>query len=158
MAKPVPLVAMALQQADIKSLQCMFTNCYQEVVDCISDPTCRSALVCLDNCAANDQVCSYRCITTHETPKFTAFSLCVLEKHNCLCKTAKAPQPIPPPMTRWRGQPLTDESAQELLVGWLGVEGRQASWMVHQGQSSAYDRFPCQHQIFYPGRSKGVAW
>ena len=157
-AKPVPLVGMALQQADLQAVQCMCGNCWKEVVDCIQDPTCKAALDCLDKCAANDQVCSYRCITCHETPKFTAFSLCVLEKHNCLRKTAEAPQPIPPPLASWRGEPLTDASAEKLLVGWLGVDGRQTSWMVHQGQSSAYDRFPCQHQIFYPGRGRGVAW
>eukprot|EP00968_Pinguiococcus_pyrenoidosus_P014206 scaffold1291_cov256-Pinguiococcus_pyrenoidosus.AAC.2 len=158
LAKPVPLIAMAVQQADVGAILCMCRNCFKEVVDCLTDPTCKAAIECLDACAANDQVASYRCITCNETPKLEAFSLCVLEKHNCLCKTAEAPEPIPDAMTHWRGKPLDNEAAEEILIGWLGQEGRQWSWMVHQGKNAAYDQFPCQHQIFYPGTAKKVAW
>eukprot|EP00959_Pyramimonas_sp_CCMP1952_P097713 2042058-Pyramimonas_sp.AAC.1 len=40
------------------------------------------------------QVCSYRCIVSHESPQFEAFSLCILQKHNCLNNNAERP-PLP---------------------------------------------------------------
>jgi len=67
------------------------------------------------------QVCSYRCIASHETAQFEAFSLCILQKHNCLGLNAKIPsRPSPPPLAAFRRQPLTHESAEQLFIGWLG--------------------------------------
>ena len=37
------------------------------------------------------QVCSYRCIASYESPKLADFSLCVLQKHNCLGLSAEIP-------------------------------------------------------------------
>lgn len=37
------------------------------------------------------QVCSYRCIVSHESPLLEAFSLCILQKHNCLGNSAPIP-------------------------------------------------------------------
>lgn len=66
------------------------------------------------------QVCSYRCIASHETAQFEAFSLCILQKHNCLGLNVQIPsRPSPQPMTSFRGQPLTHDSAEQLFIGWL---------------------------------------
>ncbi len=37
------------------------------------------------------QVCSYRCITSYESPQLADFSLCILQKHNCLGLSAEIP-------------------------------------------------------------------
>lgn len=37
------------------------------------------------------QVCSYRCIVSYESQLFTDFSLCVLQKHNCMGLTSHIP-------------------------------------------------------------------
>lgn len=142
---------------------CMARNCGSEVLACVSDPTCKAALDCLTACGLNDQVCSYRCITSYETPLFEGFSLCVLQKHNCLGNHAERPLlPAQLPMRRFRGAPLTHEAAEAILTGYLGVRGSLAppetqlawSWKVVSGQNPAYDFFSSQHQLFYPGKGK----
>ena len=68
------------------------------------------------------QVCSYRCIVSHESQLLEDFSLCILQKHNCLGKSAEIPAlPDPPPMTAFRGEELTHELAESLFIGWLGI-------------------------------------
>lgn len=46
---------------------------------------------CMQACAFNDQVCQYRCIVSYETPQFSAFSLCIVQKHNCRSLSAEIP-------------------------------------------------------------------
>ena len=97
------------------------------------------------------QVCTYRCIVTHESPAFEAFSLCILQKHNCLNNSAPIPMyPRPEPLRAFKGKPLTYEAAEDIYVGWLGQE--PWSWKVVAGKNPAYDFFPNQHQIFYRGK------
>ena len=103
-----------------EQLSCMVGNCRAEIFDCLSDPECKAALDCLNSCKGNDQVCSYRCITSHETAKFEKFALCILQKNNCMGNTATAPvYPDPQPMTMFRGEPLTHEAAEGIFVGHL---------------------------------------
>lgn len=72
--------------------------------------------------AALLQVCSYRCIVSHETPKLQDFTLCILQRHNCLGLAAPIPsQPAVSPMAAWRGSPLTHAAAEDIFIGWLGV-------------------------------------
>ena len=68
------------------------------------------------------QVASYRCIVSHETPKLGDFTLCVLQRNNCLGLNAPIPsRPAPQPMPHFQGQPLTHESAERIFIGCLGV-------------------------------------
>lgn len=76
------------------------------------------------------QVCSYRCIVSHESQLLEDFSLCILQKHNCLGKSAEIPAlPDPPPMAAFRGENLTHELAESLFIGWLG-EGSPTCCLV----------------------------
>ena len=51
-----------------------------------------------------DQVAQYRCIASHESALLEDFSLCILQRHNCLGKSAEIPAlPDPPPMHAFRG-------------------------------------------------------
>jgi VDE lipocalin domain len=64
------------------------------------------------------QVCSYRCIASYESPAFADFSMCILQKHNCLGLDAQIPpRPVVEPMQRFRGQPLTHDVAEDIFVG-----------------------------------------
>jgi len=157
------------KRTTLANIACMARNCGSEVVSCVSDPQCKAALDCLEACSLNDQVCSYRCIVSYESPKFEAFTLCVLQKHNCLGNSAERPLlPAINPMTHFRGQPVTHEVAEELLIGWLarpgsGMMAPQAqhlpySWMVVSGVNEAYDSFPSQHQIFYRAAKGKTMW
>jgi hypothetical protein len=81
-----------------------------------SQPTCVPAVVCCCPSVCCTQVCQYRCIVSYETPQFEQFALCILQLHNCRGLNAEIPmRPDPAPMTEWRGQSLTHETAGRLL-------------------------------------------
>ncbi|KAK4766831.1 hypothetical protein SAY87_008473 [Trapa incisa] len=154
--RPVPILK-NLRSKGLSTLNCMVKNCGPQILDCLLDPNCRKALQCLNNCSPVDQVCNYRCIASYESPKLEAFSLCVLQKHNCLELDAQIPQlPVVPQMRIFRGEEITHEVAEDLFVGWLGK--LDWSWRVVAGQNPAYDQFPCQYQLLYRGRAKGSFW
>ncbi|WVZ25663.1 hypothetical protein V8G54_004207 [Vigna mungo] len=154
--RPVPVLN-NLRAKGFSTLNCMLRNCGRQVLDCLLDPNCRKALQCLNQCSPVDQVCNYRCIASYESANLEAFSLCVLQKNNCLGLEAEIPEkPCVPPMVKFRGQNLSYEMAEDLFVGWLG--SLQWSWRVVAGQNPAYDQFPCQYQLFYRGKAKGSFW
>uniref|UniRef100_A0A0G4I4C8 VDE lipocalin domain-containing protein n=1 Tax=Chromera velia CCMP2878 TaxID=1169474 RepID=A0A0G4I4C8_9ALVE len=147
---------LGLKKLGRESLDCMLGNCKKQVLGCFSDPTCRKALSCLASCALNDQVETYRCITTYESEAFRDFSLCVLQKNNCLENYAPIPErPKPQPLRSFKGEALTHEMAERIFMGHMGR--RPWSWKVVAGKNPAYDCFPCQHQLFYRGKS-GAFW
>ncbi|KAJ8557348.1 hypothetical protein K7X08_002973 [Anisodus acutangulus] len=146
-----------LRAKGFSTLNCMVTNCGPQILNCLLDPNCRKALQCLNNCSPVDQVCNYRCIASYESKYLEEFSLCVLQKNNCLELDAKIPEkPRVPPMAEFRGEKLSPEIAEDLFVGWLGT--LDWSWRVVAGQNPAYDQFPCQYQLFYRGKARGSFW
>ncbi|KAL1364806.1 hypothetical protein HN51_012958 [Arachis hypogaea] len=154
--RPVPVLK-NLRAKGFSTLKCMLRNCGRQVLNCLLDPNCRKALQCLNRCSPVDQVCNYRCIASYESANLEAFSLCVLQKNNCLELEAEVPnKPYVPPMVKFRGQDINYEMAEDLFVGWLG--NLQWSWRVVAGQNPAYDQFPCQYQLFYRGKAKGSFW
>ena len=166
---PVPVIQNSTKRSDagFKELQCMVGKCGKEISRCFMDSTCRTALQCLNTCKFNDQVCSYRCIASFESDALAEFSLCILQKHNCLGLDASIPQlPKPEPLRYFRGQPLSNALARDMLVGWLANTGsslvesedEQFSWRVFAGKNAAYDYFPCQYQLFYPGKARNSFW
>eukprot|EP01018_Ginkgo_biloba_P037236 Gb_32109 [translate_table: standard] len=155
-ARPVPILQ-SMRAKGFSTLYCMIKNCGPQIVDCLLDPNCRKSLACLNKCAPTDQACSYRCIASYESPKLEAFSLCVLQKHNCLGLNAEiAMKPNVQPLSSFRGRPLNHNVAEDLFVGWLGE--LKSSWRVVASQNPAYDRFPCQYQLFYRGKARGSFW
>jgi hypothetical protein len=158
-SKPVRSVINSTKRSDagLKEAMCMVKNCGKEILECVTDETCNKGLSCLNTCAFNDQVCSYLCIASYESNAFQQFSLCILQKHNCLGLSAEIPQnPRPQPMSTFRGAPMTHELAEKLFYGWLDEE--TFSWRVFAGMNAAFDRFPCQYQLFFPGKAKGSFW
>ncbi|KAK3411561.1 hypothetical protein EUGRSUZ_I00312 [Eucalyptus grandis] len=154
--RPVPILK-NLRSKGFSTLNCMVKNCGPQILNCLLDPNCRKALQCLNQCSPVDQVCNYRCIASYESPNLEAFSLCVLQKNNCLELDAAIPEkPYIPPMVKFRGENICHESAEDLFVGWLG--NLDWSWRVVAGQNPAYDQFPCQYQLFYRGKAKGSFW
>ncbi|KAH0693643.1 hypothetical protein KY285_020740 [Solanum tuberosum] len=72
------------------------------ILNCLLDPNCRKALQCFNNCSPVDQVCNYRCIASYESKYLEEFSLCVLQKNNCLELDAKIPEkPYVTPMAEF---------------------------------------------------------
>ncbi|CAL9157713.1 violaxanthin de-epoxidase, chloroplastic-like [Musa acuminata AAA Group] len=146
-----------LRAKGLSTLNCMIKNCGSQMLNCLFDPNCRKALQCLNSCSPTDQVCNYRCIASYESPYLEAFSLCVLQKNNCLELDAEIPsKPIVTPLYMFRGELLSHEVAEDLFIGWL--DNLEWSWRVIAGQNPAYDQFPCQYQLFYRGKAKGSFW
>lgn len=146
-----------LRAKGFSTLNCMIKNCAPQILNCLLDPNCRRALQCLNQCSPVDQVCNYRCIASYESPILEEFSLCVLQKNNCLGLDAKIPdKPYVSPMVRFHGDNLNHEIAEDLFIGWLG--NLEWSWRVVAGQNPAYDQFPCQYQLFYRGKARGSFW
>lgn len=154
--RPVPILQ-NLRSKGFSTLNCMVKNCGPQILNCLLDPNCRKALQCLNECSPVDQVCNYKCIASYESPKLEEFSLCVLQKHNCLALDAKIPdKPYVTPIGMFRGENMSHEIAEDIFVGWLG--NLDWSWRVVAGQNPAYDQFPCQYQLFYRGKAKGSFW
>lgn len=152
----VPLVK-SMQAQDLSTIWKMGTKCGKQILACVRDPECKAALDCLTSCASNDQVCSFRCIVSYESQLLEDFSLCILQKNNCLGLSADIPtRPRVLPMTHFRGQALTHHKAEDLFIGWLGK--KKWSWRVVAGQNVAYDQFPCQYQLYYRGKAKNSLW
>ncbi|CAN0302917.1 unnamed protein product, partial [Discosporangium mesarthrocarpum] len=75
------------------------------------------------------KVCAYRCITSYETPAMEAFSLCVLQRNNCMCNSAQIPAlPDPAPLVNFRGKPMDFDTAEDIFMGWL--DKHPYSWKV----------------------------
>lgn len=126
------------------TLLCMLRHCREVTIACVTDPDCKAGLDCLSAVPPGDQVAAYRCIVSHESAKFEAFSLCVLTKHRCLGVDAAIPtMPAPEPQATWRGAPLDARTGLQIFVGWL-AEGDAVSWKVVAGLSPAFDCFPNQ--------------
>jgi hypothetical protein len=157
----VPMAsAAALKGQGLGTLICMLRYCRAEVLACVTDPSgqCGAALKALSAAPPGDAVAAYRAITSYECDAFSAFSLCVLQKHGCLGARADVPaRPVHPALKHWRGEPLTHETAQRIFVGWLQA-GDAASWHVAAGQNPAYDTFANQIQLFYYGAARGAFW
>lgn len=142
---------------NFESLKCIGKNCGKQVLNCLLDPECRKALDCLNSCGINDQVCSYRCIVSYESKLLEEFSLCILQRHNCLGSSASIPTlPEVHPMETYRDQALTFEAAEEIFIG--HHKTLPWSWKVAYGKNPAYDYFPCQFQLFYKGKGKNSMW
>ena len=146
---------------DPASFYSMVSNCFAEIQACVSDPECKAALDCLDACDDRDQVGQYQCIVSYETPLLEDFSLCILQKNNCLSNSAAIPErPVVPPLDAWRGEPMSHDLAEQIFCGVLG-DGpgkEQWSWRVVAGQNPAYDFFPNQYQIFYREKGRKRFW
>ena len=159
--KPVQSIVNSTKRSDagIKEAMCMVKNCGKEILDCVTDDTCSKGLACLNTCSFNDQVCSYLCIASYESPAFEQFSLCILQRHNCLGLSAEIPaNPRAQPMKTFRGAPMTHELAESMFNGWLDQSQETFSWRVFAGMNAAFDRFPCQYQLFFPGNARNTFW
>lgn len=160
------------ESTSLSQVSCMVGNCAKEIAECMKDEKCRKALDCLNSCRGNDQVCSYRCITSHETAAFEKFAYCILQRNNCMNNKASVPvYPSPQQLMTFRGEKLDYETAENIFIGHLQLREGESnpvisrntandgkllpwSWKVICGQNPAYDYFACQHQLFYRDKER----
>jgi len=148
----------AKSKLDGQGLFCLLRNCRRPLFKCLGNPTCKKCVDELDKVGLRDQVRAYKIIRSYQSPEFERLSLCINEKHNCLRNDASRPElPDIAPMKMFRGEPLTKEAAEEILLG-SRRKNNDSSWMLVCGQNPAYDEFPCQYQVFYRGRAKNSLW
>jgi hypothetical protein len=157
-----PLTAMQEQKPvpSGESLGRAIERCQEEFRGCFSEPRCLQSLACLSTCGLADQSCSYRCIVSYQSQAFTDFSLCALQKQNLLNSQIQRPEtPRVQPMQLFRGQPLTHETAEDILVGHYDpMKGHNHSWLVVAGSNPAYEQFALQYQLWYKGSAKNTFW
>eukprot|EP00468_Gymnochlora_sp_CCMP2014_P013688 CAMPEP_0167750178 /NCGR_PEP_ID=MMETSP0110_2-20121227/5843_1 /TAXON_ID=629695 /ORGANISM="Gymnochlora sp., Strain CCMP2014" /LENGTH=546 /DNA_ID=CAMNT_0007635463 /DNA_START=186 /DNA_END=1826 /DNA_ORIENTATION=+ len=155
--KPVGLVG-ANSKLDLRGLYCLLKKCRKPLRSCLSSPECKKCVDELDKVGLRDQVKAYSIIRSYESREFERLSLCINEKNNCLRNNAQRPLlPNVTPMKTFRGEPLTWEAAETILIGRRN-ENNPLSWMLVCGQNPAYDEFPCQYQMFYRGKAKKSLW
>eukprot|EP00438_Fugacium_kawagutii_P001247 Skav223443 [mRNA] locus=scaffold350:717820:724996:+ [translate_table: standard] len=79
---------------------------------------------------------------------------CALQKQNLLnSQIERPPTPQAKPMESFRGQPMTHETAENILVGHFNPNNHRHSWLVAAGSNPAYEQFALQ----CPCSSVGVA-
>lgn len=153
---------------NIKEFKNMVDCCGPEIQAALGDPQTKAAIDLLNAVDLRDQVGSYRIIVSNETPQLEEFTLCILQQNNCFnCDAPILARPRVPLLKQWRGSPLDDRAARQILVGHLdhpeinddGVVPKNMrkdwSWKIVVGANPAYDAFPMQHQIFYPSGGGG---
>lgn len=128
---PLPFVDKTMK-SDLPQQREIIKTCQKQLVACAKSPECRKTLQCLLRCAQNDQVCTYRCITSYENEAFANFALCILHRNNILGLNATIPvYPQLTAMQTFRGEALTWNSAETILRGWLGPEASStASYFI----------------------------
>lgn len=158
---PVPTVQGLLKKPGLRVFGCVATKCRRQFLQCIRNPQCKAALDCLKACPPGDPVCHNRCSITYGNPTYVAFSLCAVQKNNCLISTLPPlptlRTPKPAPASVLNGVKLTFDKSEDIMVGWLGVDGQKWSWKVVCWQNGVYE-FSDQHQIFYRMQSTGRLW
>jgi len=101
----------------------MVSKCGDCIVKCVNDPQCKDCLDKLTEIDTRDQVASYRTIVSYESELLRDFSFCILQKNNIFQCDATIPElPYVPPITSWRGKPLTREDGRAILIGHLDDE------------------------------------
>jgi len=151
---------------NVQEFSNMVKCCGPEIRAALTDPRSKKAIDLLNELDLRDQVGSYRVIVSNETPQLEDFTLCILQRNNCFqCDSPILKQPRVPLLNTWRGKPLDDKAARQILIGHLdhpeSASGTNSpkvpwSWKIVLGANPAYDAFPMQHQIFYPsGGGKG---
>ena len=145
------------QDITLGNVWCIGKNCNKQLRACYGNPMCKKSLDCVDACGLNDQVCTYQCIRSYENDEFEKLARCMLHSHNCLGNNAVRPEfPRVSPMQTFRGEPLTHSMAERILQGWFGP--KKYSWIAVAGNNDAFDAFPNQYQIWYPGKAKNSFW
>ena len=139
--------------------------CGPQIAAAISDPQTKKAIDSLNAVDLRDQVGSYRVIVSNETPELEDFTLCILQQNDCFgCDAPILDRPKVPLQKEWRGKPLDQEAAKQIIIGHLDhpdaadcSKREDWSWRICVGANPAYDAFPMQHQIFYPsGKGKSL--
>mmetsp|Transcript_21246 Transcript_21246/g.54752 ORF Transcript_21246/g.54752 Transcript_21246/m.54752 type:complete len:558 (-) Transcript_21246:1748-3421(-) len=151
---------------NVREFASMIKCCGPQIFAALTDPVSKTAIDALNGIDSRDQVGSYRVIVSYESELIEDFSLCILQQNNCFnCDSKILESPRVPLMRQWRGKPIDERAARQLLIGHLDVpEAHESaskrlpwSWRIVCGANPAYDAFPCQHQIFYPSESSASA-
>ena len=105
---------------NVQEFRKMTDCCGPQIAAALSDPQTKQAIDLLNAVDLRDQVGSYRVIVSNETPELEEFTLCILQQNDCFnCDAPILQRPVVPLLTQWRGRPLDDEGARQILMGHL---------------------------------------
>jgi len=134
--------------------KCVLEHCAGATGTCMLDSDCRNALLCTRKCGnpPTNQTCIFQCQSDFENDVYNDMIKCWMQDNDCehyqkdykrwtQCKSMDKV----PPLTTFRGQPLTADVANQLL---------EKNWVVARGKSKAYDCFDCQF-LYWIARPDG---
>jgi len=140
-------------------------NCGDCIQEYLQDKQCKAYVEALNKVNTQDQVASYRTIVSYESEILKNFSYCILTQNNVFGCDADVPERPAVAVGTWGGEPITRESARQILVAHLDDGDAPAmskktpvSWKVAAGANVAYDQFPDQNQLFYAAATGTGMW
>ena len=109
-----------------------------------------------NGCDVRDQTQMYRCTVSHESESLASLVRC-FERRSIFDCDARIPDLQFDPLTEFRGNQLSLESAWKIMEGHWSLDPSSCSWRPVLGQNPAYDYFPCQFNSWYrdPRGSRG---
>jgi hypothetical protein len=136
------------------SVGCIVSKCGGHALKCAIDKSCRSALACTAGCQIHDpkeqnQTCIFQCTSDFETEVYDDLLFCMFNKNDCMgtkegfdeWQACRSLDNVPP-LTEYRGAPVTKEVVRNIIM--RGTQQR-GDWIVAKGKSHAYDCFDCQY-------------
>lgn len=118
------------------NILCIAEHCGVQSAKCLGDEGCRSAMMCITGCAANNQTCLFDCIYSYEDDVFDEFMKCASTDHQCITN-----DPPNPPVVCHPPQKVESSFIIDQLTG---------SWYIVKGLNPIYDCFDCQVTTFKP--------
>ena len=98
----------------------MMDSCGDCIIKAVQDENTKKCIDTLQTVNTRDQVASYRTIVSFESEQLKDFSYCILQKNNIFDCDAKIPtMPYVKPISAWKGETLTTEAAQQILIAHL---------------------------------------
>jgi len=152
-------IAHAVQLAKFRdnptpNVGCIISECGGHALKCGMNHDCRSALACTAGCSKADpsepnQTCIFQCTSDFEGEVYDDLLYCMFNKHDCMGTKkgfdewqACRPMEEVPPLTEYRGVPVTKDIVRNIIM--RGTQQR-GDWIVAKGKSHAYDCFDCQY-------------
>lgn len=153
---PVEFVAQEPQIDTVEKVFTLCTKCLSEAVAAGLDSEARACLACQNGCDVRDQTQMYRCTVSHESESLASLVRC-FERRSIFDCDARIPDLQFDPLTEFRGNQLSLESAWKIMEGHWSLDPSSCSWRPVLGQNPAYDYFPCQFNSWYrdPRGSRG---
>ena len=155
---PVPFVEEEPEINSLDKVWCLCSRCLNEALEAGLDAEARACLACQSECDVRDQTQMYRCTVSHESEALARLVRC-FERRGIFDCEAEIPNIQFEPLQKFRGKPLTVETAWNIMEGhWDAANATSCSWRPVLGQNPAYDYFLSQYNSWYRDPRGNRGW